>query len=138
MTKVSKKAILKAIDESGGIVEVIVKRLGISRQAYWKWEQKFPELVKERESERERQVDISEVNLFKANKNGERWAVNKILGTLGKSRGYADRYEVEYSGKVDNGFRIEDEFKAFLGINSKVGNKVKKNSVFRLVIGDKV
>lgn len=119
MVRVSKKLCEKAIIDSGGIVEIIVKRLGISRQAYWKWEQKYPDLIKARESDRERQVDISEINLFKANKNGERWAVHKILNTLGKHRGYVDRAEVEFSGRVDSKVDLGEEFRKFLDIKKK-------------------
>ena len=102
MTKVSKSAILKAIDGTGGIVEPIVQRLKISRQAYWKWEQKYPDLIEAREEERKKQVDRGELKLFQAIDRGEKWAVLKILSTLGRERGYVEKQEIEHSGQVSN------------------------------------
>lgn len=101
MTKTSKKKLMVAIENTGGIVELIIKKVGISRVAYWKWEQKYPELIEARDAERMRQVDISEVNLFQANKNGEKWATNKILRTLGRDRGYMEKSETIITGKLD-------------------------------------
>ena len=109
--KVTKEQILKAIQGTGGIIEPMLQKLGISRQAYWKWENKHPELKQARYDEREKQVDISEEQLFKANKNGEKWAVNKILSTLGKDRGYVERQETHHTGVMDFNLDLAERLK---------------------------
>ena len=45
--------------------------------------------------ERGRVVDLAELKLFKAIENGERWAVQLCLKTLGRDRGYVERQEVD-------------------------------------------
>lgn len=114
MRKLSKNKCLKAIEGTGGIIQKVVDRLGVSRVAYWEFEKKYPELKQAREMEKEKQVDMSEHQLFKANRNGEKWAVNKILSTLGKNRGYVEKQEIENSGSINNNIRIE-----FVGVDEE-------------------
>lgn len=99
--KVTQKQVLAAIHESGGIVSVISRRLGVDWHTGKKTIERYPAAVQAVQDERESLVDFAEGQLIKAIKAGEAWAVKFYLATVGKGRGYSERQEVTGPGGGD-------------------------------------
>lgn len=95
MTKINQKLFKQAIKGSGGIQSVIAERLKISRGRTSQYIKKYPKFKKLLDIEREKVIDIAESELFKALNNGEKWAINKILKTIGAKRGYIEIQKIE-------------------------------------------
>lgn len=97
MAKLTPENVRDAIDQSGGIVSHVAKRLGCSRQGLYKWLGKNPELGRAIFDERERLLDKAESNLAVAVEAGHLGASMYVLSTLGKDRGYSRRIEANES-----------------------------------------
>ncbi len=106
MTKISKSKFKKAIPGTGGVQAVIAQRLGVERSTITSYLQKNPKMKKMLDLEREKIIDMAENKLFKAAENGDKWAVDKILSTIGKDRGYTEKREVEYTGGAPAVFNL--------------------------------
>lgn len=99
MTKINKKNFKIALEGTYGVKSAIAQKLGVTRAAMTVFLQKNPELDAIRELESEKIIDIAENRLFKAVNDGEKWAIDKILSTKGKLRGYAPKEEIEHTVK---------------------------------------
>ena len=95
MTRLSKKLVLKAIEDSMGIYAVIARKCGVARCTITAFFKRNPNMVKYVEQEREKVLDIGEASLFKLVKEGNMNAVKLLLTTKGKGRGYVERQEIE-------------------------------------------
>lgn len=102
MTKLSVKKFKDALPGSYGVQAVIAKKCGVHRQTITDFLKKHPNLKELCMAEREKIIDVSENRLFKAADNGEKWAVDKILSTIGKNRGYVETTNIDHSGDKDN------------------------------------
>lgn len=104
MTKLSIKKFKNALPGSYGVQSVIAKKCGVDRSAITLFLQKHdeahPELSVMLQQEREKIIDVSENRLFAAANQGKKWAVDKILSTIGKDRGYVERQENEQIGLI--------------------------------------
>ena len=100
--RVNKKSFTEAAKESGGVQAVIAKRLGVQRSTITMFLKKHPEMKEVLEREREEIIDVAEKELFTAVKEAKRWAVEKILDTLGKDRGYVEKTEIENTHKGED------------------------------------
>ena len=103
MAKLSKTKVREAIKGTGGIYSIIANKCGVTRMAITLFFQKetnnnIKALALE---EKEKIVDVSENKLFKAAEKGEQWAIERILKSLGKNRGYTEKQEIEHSGNQD-------------------------------------
>ena len=95
MTKLSISKFKDALVGSYGVQAVIAKKCEVDRSAITLFLDRHPELRELCKAEREKIIDVSENRLFKAANNGEKWAVDKILNTIGKNRGYIEKHEIE-------------------------------------------
>ncbi len=99
MTKINKKKFINAAKGTGGVQAVVAQRMSVERatvSAYVKKNLWAKEIL---EIEREKIVDLAENKLFKAADNDEQWAIERILKSLGKNRGYIEKQEIAH--KVD-------------------------------------
>ncbi|MEN7982112.1 MAG: hypothetical protein ABFQ65_01550 [Nanoarchaeota archaeon] len=96
MAKLNKKKVKDAIYNSMGVKSVIAQKCGVSRSALTQFLNKSQnqELEKEILSEKERLLDIAEKGLIDAVKQGEKWAIERVLKTIGRERGYFEKYQV--------------------------------------------
>lgn len=90
-----------ALTDSKGMVATAARALGVSRRSVYDAIQKHPKVAEAREEARDYAVDVGENELFKAVKNGEGWAVSLLLKTLGKSRGYVEKQEIDATVRGD-------------------------------------
>jgi len=101
--KISKERFQKAIEDTGGILTLVARKLKVSRSTVyeylknnaWAWN-----LVND---EREKIIDLGEASLFFQVKERQPWATKFLLTTIGKSRGYVEKQEVEHSGNILQG-----------------------------------
>jgi len=102
MTRLSKTKVKEAIPGTGGIYSIIAQKCGVERSTITMFFQKEKNVkIKELAfQEREKIVDVSENKLFKAAEKGEQWAIERILKSLGKNRGYTEKQEIAHSGSA--------------------------------------
>lgn len=100
--KIPTEDIAKSLKETGGNVSATARRLDVSRQAVKTRVATDPELRTITEQERQGMVDIAEHGLkelmFSDNQAVRLGAIKYALSTIGKSRGYTERQEVDVSG----------------------------------------
>ena len=96
----TKKKIMGMIPGSMGIMSVVASRSGVNRNTVALYAKLYPEVREALDAERENIIDLSESKLVTAINGGEAWAIALALKTLGKSRGYVEKQEVQNSGEV--------------------------------------
>jgi hypothetical protein len=79
---------IAAIKDSRGIVKVVAERVGCEWQTAQNHIQKSPRLKLMMRCEREALIDVAEGHLFDMVEDKDRWAIGKVLHTLGRDRGY--------------------------------------------------
>jgi len=105
--KLKRKDVIEAINDSGGIPEVIAKKLKVSRQTVMTFLSIYPDIAEMVMAERDRVVDIAEAKLFERVSTGEMDAIKFTLTTIGKRRGYSTQTDVHHQGKVEKTLKIK-------------------------------
>lgn len=95
MKKLSIKATMKAMNDSGGIILTIAKRLKVEWHTAKKYIDSHPELLETLENEKEKWVDVAETQLLNRVLAGDNDMVKWFLSKQGKNRGYSDRLELK-------------------------------------------
>lgn len=85
-----KKALLKALEKSLGVITPAVKVVGISRRTYYDWLEKDKDFKKAVENLPEVALDFAEAQLYKQMNNGSVAATIFYLKTKGKKRGFTE------------------------------------------------
>lgn len=101
-----KKALLKALEQSLGVVTPAVKKAGLSRSVHYKWMNEDPEYKKAVEGLKDVAIDFAESKLHQQINDGNTTATIFFLKTQGKNRGYVERHE-----------HVVDEQPIFTGID---------------------
>ena len=103
MARKSKKAIIEAIKDSGGIMSTIARRLGVTWHTADTWVKQYDETKQALQDERETILDLAESTLFRNIKDGNSQDAKWLLSTMGKNRGYSERHEITGadSGPID-------------------------------------
>lgn len=103
--KIKTKGFLKHVKDSGGILTIIAKRMGIDRSSLWTWLQKNPTMWEYVYTEREKVVDIAESKLINKLKQDQDWAIKFVLGSTnrGKRRGYNEGPNVVVNTETNTG-----------------------------------
>jgi transposase-like protein len=94
MARKSKKAIIEAIKDSGGIMSTIARRLGVTWHTADSWVKQYDETKQALQDERETILDLAESTLFRNIKDGNSQDAKWLLSTMGKNRGYSERQEI--------------------------------------------
>jgi len=113
MTKLSKKKVLKAMDGTGGIITVIAKKCGVTRQHMSEYINASNELKEAVLHEREKMVDLAEVGLYHHVKKKDLSAIKYVMGRRSVMHGFGETQKHELTGK--NGGPIET--KLSLGVD---------------------
>ena len=101
-----KSAIIKAIKNTGGIVNNAAQALGCSRQTIYNAMERWPEVAQARKDEIETLKDVVEEKLIEQIMQGNMTAIIWFSKTQMKDRGYVER--VESSGPDGGPIRHED------------------------------
>ena len=97
-TKLSRKKILQAIPDSGGIMTIIAGRLGVAWHTAQRAIESYPETQQAYQDEQERILDLAESKLYDSIQRGESQDVKWYLSKKGKKRGYGEQIDVNQSG----------------------------------------
>lgn len=87
--------IVTALNATGGMVYLAAEKLGCHPDTIYKRARKEQAIADAIEQARGRFLDIAESALKRAVLKGEAWAVCFALKTVGKQRGYTERFEFE-------------------------------------------
>lgn len=103
--KINIKKFKLALENSGGNVTLISKKLDVSRNAIYEFINNNPETKELLEQEREKIVDMAEGILSQKVAEGDMAAVRLVLttSTRGRKRGYGD--VLELSGTIETTFK---------------------------------
>lgn len=92
--------IADTLNETRGMVFLAAKKLGCSDETIYNYAKRYKAVGDALRQQRGQFVDMAELKLWNAVNEGEAWAVQFALRTLGKERGYVERSEV--TGKDGN------------------------------------
>lgn len=98
-SKITPKALEKAIEGSHGIVSNVAKRLRCSWSTADLQIKSSPEAMAQIEAEKEAILDLAEHGLYSQVKDEEAWALKYLLATKGKSRGFTEKTELDVNHK---------------------------------------
>ena len=101
----SKDKMLKALEEFYGIVTTASQKAGISRQTHYRWLEEDEEYKTKVQDIRNSAIDFVESKLFDCIKSEKETSIIFYLKTIGKSRGYVPRQEIDTGDNKE--FRIE-------------------------------
>ena len=96
-----KKAMIKALEQSLGVVTTAAKIAGIDRSTHYEWlktDEDYNQKVIDLENVT---LDFAESQLHKQVKEGNTTATIFLLKTKGKKRGYIERQEIQMDGAID-------------------------------------
>lgn len=108
--------IIAALTECKGMAYLAAHRLGCDPGTIYDRAKANPAIDAAMKRQRGIMADIAEIQLYKALMAGEQWAVERVIKTLAKDRGYTEKTEVEHSGKISRAFEdmTDDELAAEL------------------------
>jgi hypothetical protein len=92
--RIKKSALAKALRRNGGILAAAARDMGVARFSVIRCVERWPELRAIIEEAKEDLCDEAEVSIRELVRDRNVAATIFILKTLGKARGYAQRYEV--------------------------------------------
>lgn len=101
--------VIEAIDAKMGMVYLAAEALGCSHQTIYNYAKKHPTVQRAIDAKRGKMLDTAEVALWKGIQDGESWAVQFALRTIGRDRGYVERQEVDQRGDVTIRVVYDDE-----------------------------
>ena len=98
----SKEKMIAAIIDFGGNLTEVSREIGCSLRAIYNYRDQYPDVAEAiefaRETYRTATMDNAETKLDEHVENGAPWAIKYVLSTLGKSRGYTTKQEVNHIG----------------------------------------
>ena len=86
---------LKALEESLGVVTTAVKSVGVARSTFYIWLKEDEAFAKEVKDIENIALDFAESELFKQIQNGNTSATIFYLKTKGKKRGYYEKQQLD-------------------------------------------
>ncbi len=90
-----KNKFIKALEECKGIVSTACRKIGISRQTYYKWLKNDPDFETLCNDISEEAIDFVESKLLEKIEQGDTTAIIYFLKTKGKKRGWSEKTEAE-------------------------------------------
>ena len=94
-TDTHKRAVLKALEASMGIVSTACKKADISRETFYNWKKKDKEFAKKVEEASEIAKDFVESKLYKLINDENATAIIFYCKTKMKERGYVEKQEID-------------------------------------------
>ena len=92
--KYSQEQMIKALEESRGLIAPAARALGCSRDTIRSYLEEYTAVGQAKLDQREAVTDMAENALYQAILDREAWAVCFYLKCMAKDRGYAERAEV--------------------------------------------
>lgn len=106
-TEQHKKAVLKALESTLGVVTEACRRTGCGRTTYYGWLKDDAEFAAKVKGVQDIALDFVESKLFENIREGKTSEMIFYLKTKGKSRGYIERQEITGADGLPNNFKVE-------------------------------
>jgi hypothetical protein len=100
ITQLTNEEIIGSLKKCRGLYYLVAHHLGVSKGALSYRIANDPELEAVAKDERGRMLDVAETKLMEAVEEGQQWAIQMILKTLGRDRGYVERQEIASVSQV--------------------------------------
>ena len=108
--KPTKTQVKKAIHDSGGIIDEIARRLGVSWATARSYINKWDDTKALYDDENERLLDMAEETVINSIKKGDTQDAKWLLARKGKQRGYGDNVDVTSGGRtIEVSIKAKDE-----------------------------
>jgi len=104
-TDIQKRAMIKALESTLGIVSTACAKVGIARQTHYEWQREDEHYRADVKDIKNYAVDFAESQLLQCIKDKRETSIIFYLKTQGKDRGYIERQEIDAGD--NNVFRIE-------------------------------
>lgn len=104
---IKKESLLKALEQSLGVVTTACKKTDIPRSTFYKWLKEDEEFAKEVADIENVALDFAESQLHQQIGNGVPSSTMFYLKTKGKKRGYVERTEITGADGIPTNFQIE-------------------------------
>ena len=104
---IKKESMLKALEQSLGVVNSACKIAEVPRSTFYKWMKEDQEFAKEVEDIANVALDFAESQLYKQIADNSTAATIFYLKTKGKKRGYIERQEITGADGMPTNFQIE-------------------------------
>ena len=104
-TEDNKSKMLKALEQYYGIVTTSCQSVGISRITHYRWLEEDEDYKAKVQDIKNSAIDFVESKLFDCIKGEKETSIIFYLKTIGKSRGYVPRQEIDTGDNKE--FRIE-------------------------------
>tara|TARA_R100000935_G_scaffold17857_2_gene34581 strand:+ start:1078 stop:1437 length:360 start_codon:yes stop_codon:yes gene_type:complete len=104
---IKKESLLKALEQSLGVVTLACKKADIPRSTFYKWLKEDDEFAKEVKDIENIALDFAESQLHKQISENSTSATIFYLKTKGKNRGYVERQEITGVEGMPTNFQIE-------------------------------
>lgn len=103
MTKITVEKFREALKNSRGSITLIAERIGVLRDAVYKFINKHPNLKTELEHEKSKRLTTALMVLDKKLQDGDMDAVKIVLlkSKAGREEGFGEHIELEHSGKFE-------------------------------------
>jgi len=101
--------VIEALKASRGLVYIAAERLQCDPDTVMNYCKRYPTVEAAKHDARGALLDKAEVRLFEAVDRGEGWAIAFCLKTVGRSRGYGERLDLNISIQAA-AQRVADEF----------------------------
>ena len=106
--KVVRDNFIKVLEANAGNVTMACKKIGITRQTYHNWIDRFDDFREQVESVHESLIDFAESALMKKIKEGDTTSIIFFLKTKGRRRGYIEKYDVYLQNQKDDVLDLTD------------------------------
>tara|TARA_R100000329_G_scaffold151474_1_gene147821 strand:- start:11749 stop:12129 length:381 start_codon:yes stop_codon:yes gene_type:complete len=106
-----KKAMLKALEKTMGVVSTASTMVGINRSTHYEWLKKDSEYKQKVDDLENLMLDFAETNLHQQIQEGNTTATIFLLKTRGRKRGYIERQNIQVEADISTS-KISPEARA--------------------------
>lgn len=92
--KFAVRRMVEELTRTKGMVYIAAENLGCVPQTIYNYVKDYPAVAAAKELAEGKVIDQAELGLYKAVLNNEPWAIQFVLKTKGKKRGYVERTEL--------------------------------------------
>jgi hypothetical protein len=105
----NKKAMIKALHETLGVVSPACEAVGIARSTHYRWIEEDEEYKKEVEGVQDFQLDFVESKLFENVNSNDTTSIIFYLKTRGRHRGYIEKQDIKIENEkpIFNGIELD-------------------------------
>jgi len=104
---IKKESVLKALEQSLGVVNMACKKANVPRSTFYKWMKEDDEFAQKVQDIDNIALDFVESQLHKQIADSSTAATIFYLKTKGKKRGYIERQEITGADGMPTNFQIE-------------------------------